>query len=210
MVYLEIKNSCITIKEMQEYTIIFIGKSGCGKGTQIKKLIELFNQRGEHSIEHLEAGQTLRDFINSGTYTSKLAQTNNTQGHLQPVFLAVWAWVNKMIETYSGQKVIILDGAPRKLGEAYVLDEMFDFYNRKNKYIIHIDISDTWANARLTERSRGDDTPEGIARRLDWFNTNSPEILDFFQKKNSYTILKINGEQDIEGVFQEICKGLNL
>lgn len=207
---MEIKNSCSTISDMQEYTIIFMGKSGCGKGTQITKLIELFNQKGEQSIEHLEAGQTLRDFINSGTYTSKLAQAGNAHGLLQPAFLAVWAWVNKMIETYTGQKVIILDGAPRKLEEAFVLDEMFDFYDRKNRYIVHIDIGDTWATDRLMERKRADDTSEGITRRLNWFNTNSPEILDFFQKKNSYTILNINGEQDIESVFQDICKGLHI
>lgn len=193
---------------MKEYTIIFIGKSGCGKGTQIQKLTEAFNQKGEYSIESLEAGKNLRDFISAQTYTSQLAQSNNAQGKLQPVFLAIWAWVNKMIETYTGQNIIFVDGAPRKLSEAIILDEMFDFYDRKNRFLVHIDVSDEWTRKRLLERGRGDDLEESITRRLNWFNTNSPDIISFFDNKEAYKVITINGEQDIESVHKEIITQL--
>lgn len=196
---------------MQEYTIIFIGKSGSGKGTQIKMLEELLNKQGESSIEHLESGQNLRDFINSETYTSKLAKSNNLQGKLQPAFLAVWAWVNKMLETFSGQKILIVDGAPRKLNEAYILDEMFDFYNRHNRYVIHINITDEWAKERVRERGRGDDLKdESVERRLEWFRNNSPDIITFFEKTGKYKVLTIHGEQGVEGVHKDIVSALDL
>lgn len=195
---------------MEEYTIIFIGKSGCGKGTQIEKVVDFFKSKGEDSIEQLEVGQNLREFINSKTYTSALAQVNNAQGKLQPAFLAIWAWVNKMIETYTGQKIIIVDGAPRQLGEAKILHEMFDFYSRKNRFIIHVDVSDQWTTQKLIERKRTDDNPEGIARRLNWFNENSPDILSFFRNEDKYTVVRINGEQDVEHVHQDIIKALGL
>jgi adenylate kinase len=195
---------------MNEYTIIFIGKSGCGKGTQIEKLTEFFRSKGESLIESLEAGKNLREFISDQTYTSKLAQANNVQGKLQPVFLAIWAWVNKMIETYTGQKILFVDGAPRKLSEAIILNEMFDFYDRKNRYLIHIDVSDEWTKERLHERGRGDDTDESIVRRLNWFNTNSPDIISFFKNQNTYQVITINGEQDIESVHKDILKNIEL
>lgn len=195
---------------MKDYTIIFIGKSGCGKGTQIQKLTDFLNAKGETSIEAIEAGQNLREFINAQTYTSKLAQANNTQGKLQPVFLAIWAWVNKMIETYTGQKIIFVDGAPRKLSEALILNEMFDFYNRQNRYLVHIDISDTWTRERLLERGRGDDLEESITERLNWFNTNSPDIISFFENHGMYKVITINGEQGMEDVHKDICAQLGL
>lgn len=196
---------------MQEYTIIFMGKSGCGKGTQIKKLVELLNQKGENSIELLEAGQDLRDFINSETYSSKLARSNNENGKLQPAFLAVWVWVNKMIQTYSGQKVLIFDGAPRQLNEAYILDEMFDFYNRQNRFIIHINVSDVWARDRLKERGRNDDIQkESVDRRLTWFKENAPDILSFFEQTGKYKVCTIHGEQDIDKVFKDIIGAINV
>lgn len=196
---------------MQEYTIIFIGKSGSGKGTQIKKLVELFNQKGEQSVELLEAGQDLRDFINSDTYSSKLAQSNNELGKLQPAFLAVWVWVNKMINTYTGQKIMIFDGAPRQLNEAYILDEMYDFYNRQNRFVIHLNISDVWAHERLRGRGRSDDvSEESVERRLSWFRENSPDILSFFEKTGKYKVCTIHGEQDIEKVFKDITDSLKI
>jgi adenylate kinase family enzyme len=195
---------------MQEYTIIFIGKSGCGKGTQIQKLNDLFKTRGEEAIEHLEVGQNLREFINSKSYTSALAQVNNAQGKLQPAFLAIWAWVNKMIETYTGQRIIMVDGAPRQLGEAKILHEMFDFYSRKNRFIIHLDVNDEWTTQKLLDRGRSDDNADGIARRLNWFNTNSPDIISFFRNEDKYTVVHINGEQDVQSVHQDIVKALGL
>lgn len=196
--------------QTDEYTIIFIGKSGCGKGTQIQKLGDFFKSNGEDSIEHLEVGQNLREFINSKTYTSALAQVNNAQGKLQPAFLAIWAWVNKMIETYTGQKIIFVDGAPRQLGEAKIVHEMFDFYSRKNRFIVHINVSDEWTMNKLLARGRIDDIKESIDRRLKWFNINSPEIISFFDNEKDYTVLVIDGEQDIEKVHQDILKGLGL
>ncbi len=200
-----------TITVMQEYTIIFIGKSGAGKGTQIKSLFEHLKQNGEESVTYLEAGQTLRDFIASDTYTSKLALSNNTSGKLQPAFLAVWAWVNRMITSYTGQKIVCVDGAPRKLNEAYILDEMFDFYNRKNRVVVYINVSDTWAKERLKGRARGDDTNEAsVETRLKWFAENSPEILAYFEKTQKYKIITIQGEQSVEMVQADINNALGL
>lgn len=196
---------------MQEYTIIFIGKSGAGKGTQIKNLSAYLESKNEKSVFYLEAGQNLRDFINSETYTSKFAQTNNQKGRLQPVFLAIWAWVDKMISGFSGQKILCVDGAPRKLNEAYIIDEMFDFYNRQNRIVIHLNVNDDWARDRLKERARNDDTnPESVESRLEWFGTNSKEILNFFEQSGKYKIFTIHGEQTIEQVHADILGAIQI
>jgi adenylate kinase family enzyme len=207
----EIKYNCSTITDMKEYTIVFIGKSGSGKGTQIKKLTDFLNSIGETSIEYVQSGQGLRNFIASDTYTSKLTQTINTQGKLYPTFVAIWSWVDGMIKNFSGEKILFVDGAPRKLNEALIMDEMFDFYERKNRYVINVEISDTWARERLKERGRGDDLKEeSVTERLGWFRDNSPEILAFFEKTGKYKMITIKGEQDIESVQRDIVTALEL
>jgi adenylate kinase family enzyme len=116
-----------------------------------------------------------------------------------------------MIKNFSGQKFLILDGAPRKLNEAIIMDEMFDFYERKNRYVVVIDVNDSCAIQRLQERKRKDDIKEDSVRtRLEWFHSNSPEILAFFEKTGKYKMITINGEQDIEQVQKEILVKLNL
>lgn len=196
---------------MQEYTILFIGKSGSGKGTQIDSLLQHFKAKGEADIMYLGAGQTLRDFVASGTYSSTLAKAGNLAGKLQPGFLAVWACANKMIQEFVGQKIVCVDGAPRKLNEAYIMDEMFDFYERNNRIVIHIQVSDTWARERLGERGRDDDLKsESVDNRLGWFNQNSTELLSFFEKSGKYKILTINGEQTAHQVCEDIFKSLQI
>jgi adenylate kinase family enzyme len=196
---------------MKEYTIIFIGKSGSGKGTQIKYLTEFLKSKGEDSIEYVQSGQGLRDFISGGSYTSQKTLEINAQGKLYPTFIAIWSWVDGMIKNFSGEKILIVDGAPRKLNEAIIMDEMFDFYNRKDRYVVEIDVSDDWSKQRLQERGRGDDVhDESVATRLGWFRENSPEILSYFEKTEKYKIVKINGEQSIEDVQKEIISALQI
>lgn len=208
---MEIKNNCSTIKYMKEHTVIFIGKSGCGKGTQLQKIHDELESRGETSIVYLESGKNLREFIDSDTYTSKLAKEINLKGELQPGFLAVWSWVNKMLTNFVGQKFFFVDGVPRKLNEAYILDEMLDFYDRKNRFVINIDVSDKWAKERLLERKRGDDIhEESVDKRLSWFKSNSPEIISFFEKTGKYKVIKINGEQEPDMVYKDITSEIKL
>jgi adenylate kinase family enzyme len=196
---------------MQEYTIIFIGKSGAGKGTQISRLFDYLKEKGETNISYLEAGQSLRDFIASDTYTSKLAKAGNQGGKLQPGFLAVWAWANKMIRDFTGQKIVCVDGAPRKLNEAYILDEMFDFYNRENRIVMHLNVTDEWARERLKDRGREDDLrSESVDSRLEWFAQNSKEILAYFEQTGKYKIITIHGEQQIDQVHADIVNALQI
>jgi adenylate kinase family enzyme len=196
---------------MKDYTIIFIGKSGSGKGTQIKYLTEFLNAKGEQSIEYVQSGQGLRDFITGDTYTSQKTQELNAQGKLYPTFIAIWSWVDGMIKNFKGENVLIVDGAPRKLNEALIMDEMFDFYKRENRYVINLEVSDEWTIQRLHERGRTDDlTEESIQTRLGWFHTNSPEILSFFEKTGKYKMITINGEQSIEDVQKDIITALEL
>ena len=75
-----------------------------------------------------------------------------------------------------------------------------------------IDISDEEAVARLLKRAeiegRADDTEEGIRKRLGWYKDEVEPVIEFFEKKGS--VVKINGEQSVEDVYNEIIQRLKL
>jgi adenylate kinase family enzyme len=69
-------------------TIIFVGISGCGKGTQADLVEKVFKDRGE-KVTHIELGSEFRDFLSMTTDTANRAQSISKKGGLQPEFLAI-------------------------------------------------------------------------------------------------------------------------
>jgi adenylate kinase len=190
-------------------TFIIIGRSGSGKGTQANLLQEYIKkQDSKTEILYAESGDEFREFLKSDNYASRLAKEINTKGLLQPAFLAIWIWSSYLVKNLNNKKHLILDGTPRKLNEAYVLDEAFSFYKRGNVNALYINVSAGWATERLQDRHRADDTNEGIKKRLDWFDTETMEAIDFYKNNPNYNFLEINGEQSIEDVHNEIVSKL--
>ena len=68
--------------------LIFIGNSGCGKGTQASLIEKKFKEK-EEKVIHIELGSEFRDFLSMTTCTAKNAQKISENGELQPEFLAI-------------------------------------------------------------------------------------------------------------------------
>ena len=190
---------------MELKTFILIGRSGSGKGTQAKLLMESLRLRDSATpVTYLEAGQKFRDLIADDTYTSKLAGEIMKKGGLQPAFLAIHNWSHLFIETITGNEHLIIDGSPRKLNEARILAEAFKFYNRPKPIVIHIAVSRDWSKDKLLARKRADDTAADIEERLNWYETDVAPAVEYFRDSGSLRVVDINGEQTIEDVQKEI------
>jgi len=199
---------------MDNLTNIFIGRSGCGKGTQIEKiadfLVENSNQ-DRSNIFHLEAGNRFRDFIKEENYSSHIANDISEDGGLQPEFLSIWAWGGELIRNLKEDQHLFIDGTPRRLIEAKVLESVFDFYNRPKVNIVYINVSRKWAIDRMKNRGRSDDLEDSdIKNRLDWFDNDVVPVLDYYRSHKQHNFIEINGEQDIEKVNQDIVSALDL
>ena len=184
---------------------IFIGRSGCGKGTQS----ELFKKKiedGRRKILHVETGAFFREFIKKNQYTEVLAKKIVESGGLMPEAMAINMWVSYLVDNFTGKEDLIFDGAPRKLLEAELLDGVLKFYNIKNYKVIYINVSHDWSKARLLERGRKDDTEDGIEKRLEWFDKDVVPSVDFFRSNKNCEFIDVNGEQTIEQVHKELIK----
>ncbi len=194
---------------MPPQTYIFFGKSGSGKGTQAELLMEyLKTHGGDRKVLYVETGKRFREFMDKGSHSAKLTKDIMKTGGLLPVFLPVWIWTDYLINNFTGEEHLVLDGLCRRPAEAPVLDSAIKFYKREKPMVVYINTSNEWAYDRLKGRGRGDDTDEYIKSRLSWFDWNVLPALSFFHNNPDYTFLEINGEQNVEEVHTEIISKL--
>jgi adenylate kinase len=190
-------------------TIILMGKSGAGKGTQASLLADsLHKESPEYQVLKLETGQNFRNFISGPSHSASTAKSLMESGILQPAFLAIWNWSSALIDQFSGTEHLILDGIARTLIEAEALDTALKFYKRPNACIVHINITDEEATRRLLERGRADDTESDIKSRLEWFKRDVVPAVDYFRAGGVYKFIEVDGEQEVEAVHQDIIKQL--
>jgi adenylate kinase family enzyme len=190
---------------MTPQTFIFIGRSGCGKGTQSQLIQEYLKKNDpEHEILYIQSGAEFREFIKGDSITQKLSKKIYDTGEFQPEFLAIHMWTNILINKYKGNEHMIMDGMPRKYHEAGVLDSIWNFYSIQKPHVIYMDISKEESKKRLLARKRFDDIEAEIDNRLAWFEAEVIPTLDFFKNNPDYDYQVVNGEQDVNKVFADI------
>lgn len=211
--------------------IILLGKSGCGKGTQAELL------RKKFGLDYIGSGDLLRARGKKKDFTGKKITEVIVKGGLIPTPAILKLWLDKVEELKNKKnlKGFVMDGNPRKILEAYLIDEALEWYGwDKNVKIILVDISDKEAIWRLTKRricreckeiipfvgnfktvkkcpkcggeldQRADDTVGSAKKRLAWFKKDVWPIVNYYRKNSR--LIKINGEQPIEKVFEDILK----
>lgn len=191
-------------------TFIFIGRSGCGKGTQAKLLMDIFKKKDpKREIFYMETGARFREFIQGKKYSNTLSNEIYKNGVLQPEFLSIWMWSNIFLSDLKGGEHIFVDGTPRKLHEAEVLDSALKFYGREKPVVVYMNVGRTWSEERLKARQRQDDKGDGIKKRLDWFDAEVMPTVEYYKKNPEYEFLDINGERTIEEIHKDIISRLN-
>ena len=196
---------------MNLQSFIFIGRSGCGKGTQIEMLMKLLKEKDpEHEILYIYTGQEFRNFIQGSSITQKLSKAIYDVGGLMPEFLTVHMWVKPLVENYKGNQHIFFDGTPRKFHEAGVLHSMFNFYKLGKPWVVNIGISAEEAVRRLLQRKRQDDNEADVRKRLGWYETDVAPTIEFYRDNPNYNFLYIDGERPQEEVHLDIAKKMGL
>lgn len=189
------------------HTVIFIGRSGCGKGTQA----DLFKNRiarldpDKRQILYVETGEHFRKFIRGEGFSFTLSRQINENGERQPDFLACWVWAGVLIEELLPDLHLIFDGAPRSLPEAEIITSALKFYKRQKPVVIYLNVSRKWSEDRMLSRGRTDDRSiSKVNKRLNWFDEDTLPAIEYFRTNKLYRFIEVNGEQPIEKVHTDI------
>lgn len=196
---------------MKKDTIIFIGRSGSGKGTQITLLKDYLESTfAGTDILHFESGAHFRSFIKDKGYTSERMRDIIAHGKLAPDFITEWLLVDDFVQNLTEEKLLILDGFPRTMNQAKTLDSAMDYYQRTNIKVIHVDVSEEEVRQRMLDRGRADDKElDVINRRISWYNENVLPVLEYFRSELQYDVIDINGEMSVQDVHCNILQKLN-
>ncbi len=196
-----------TLNKSKQF-FIFIGRSGCGKGTQAELLKEYLNSNGYDDVLHVTTGGTFREMMQRREYIPTLSKEIDGRGGLMPEFLAVWNWSNIFVDKLQKETSVILDGAPRRIHEANILGAAINYLEYVNPIVVHIDVSESWAKDRLLARGRADDTEKAIQSRMDWFRLDVQPVLEYYKTSGDYKYIEISGEDSIENIHRALMEKL--
>lgn len=194
--------------------ILFLGKPGSGKGTITKRL-------EKDGFLHLSTGDLLRAERDRGTELGKEIGQLIDGGNFVPDAM-IFDLVDQYLEENKG-KNIVFDGFPRNLAQAQkCIDKSIIF-----EKVVVLEVPDELIKDRIVNRrvhlasgrvyntktlppkvegldditgepliQRDDDKEEVIGKRLDIYKNVTEPIAQFLEAKN-YSILKIDGTQEI-------------
>ena len=115
--------------------IIMLGAPGAGKGTQAKMIAE------KYSVPHVSTGDIFRANIKNGTALGKEAKKYMDQGLLVPDELTVKILLDRVAQD-DCKNGYVLDGFPRTIPQAQVLDKALSELDDAIDYAINVDVPD--------------------------------------------------------------------
>lgn len=197
---------------MQPYTIIFVGPQGSGKGTQIDLLTKVLEKMDpEREVVDIQTGRRFRALAakREGFTERTLAETVEA-GVLQPLFLSVVLWGDAFHHHVDPDCHLLIDGFPRTVEEARVLESALAFYRREPLTIVNLETPEDVVRDRMVKRARPDDTTDSIEARLRWYREETLPVLAYYRERPHTTIIECDGTQTIEGVQHQIQKSMGL
>jgi adenylate kinase len=218
---------------MNDPIIILLGPPGAGKGTQARLLQEKLD------LDYFGSGEILRKRKLIDDFTGRKIQKKMDDGELlaSPIMIDIWINTFEEIKKNNSFRGIIMDGSPRRLHEAQMLEQALDWYEwNDNKKAIFVNLSEQDATDRLTKRRVCTKCKKNIPyvgeykiieacdvcggeliKRADdeasdiveRFKWYASDVLPTvdFYRKQG-TLIEVNGDQSIEDVHKEIMEKL--
>lgn len=197
---------------MEQLSLIFIGPQGSGKGTQILRVREALRRADpERRIVDIQTGRRFRALAakQEGYTEQEVLRTLDT-GILQPLFLSVVLWGDAFLNHVDPDCHLLVDGFPRTVDEAKVLESALRFYHREQLTIINLNTPEEVVRKRMEERARPDDTPESIEARLAWYREETIPVLEYYRVRTGTNVIDIDGTRSIDEVYEDICTQLKI
>lgn len=179
--------------------LIILGGPGAGKGTQASQLCQFL------SIPHISTGTILREAIAAHSDLGKQVQSYVAQGEFVPDKIMI-ELIRQRLQQPDSQQGWLLDGYPLTAFQAEELDFLLDSLEQRIDWAIWLEVPNAVLVERSLERSRSDDQPDVVHRRLELIQERTVPILDYYGYRKR--LLKIDGNQSMEQVQQAIRQAL--
>jgi adenylate kinase len=204
---------------------VFLGAPGSGKGTQAKRLSE------KQGFQHLSTGDMLRSAIQAGNDLGKRAKVFIEKGELVPDDVMIGLIESKLASLPVSSRVI-LDGFPRTGPQSAALDlKPSTSVDLAVYFIVPRDILiGRLTGRRICEKcgesfhvifmppkadgicdkcggkliQRPDDAESVVVRRLEVFNQQNQQLLDYYRTRNR--LREVNADSPVDNVQRELAQ----
>lgn len=185
------------------FNIVLLGPPGCGKGTQ-SELIEK-----KYGFSHISTGQLFRQEIAEGTHNGLKAKAIIESGKLCPDTITLDMLCN-YINQLNNSKGLILDGVPRTITQAEMLEGIHYDKTLKINLVIYFKVAEEESIRRILLRGqssgRADDNHDTVQKRLHEYYKLTKPLAEYYYHRNKFEI--IDGMRSINDVFQDVVKAI--
>lgn len=192
-------------------TIIFVGRSGSGKGTQIDLLKQFITEKKGQQIKSIVMGDIFRGFFSEEGYIQEVAKDLSVrQGKFQPDFLTDALFVSNVIKNADKDSVMFFDGYPRNTHQLGLIKELLEYLGRKDPLFINLEVARQNVKERMLLRGRGDDHEDAIENRLDEYDKFVSPMIENAKADDYFKYIEINGEGSVQDIHNNIIETLGL
>jgi adenylate kinase len=180
--------------------VVLLGAPGSGKGTQAEFIAQ------HYSIVHISTGDLLRTEVAAGSALGIQAKKIMETGGLAPDDIML-GMIEERLGKGDAQNGFLLDGFPRTLAQAEVLDKLLTKLDQPIDVVVFLDVDYREIMQRLLARRRADDNEETIRRRLEVYESQTAPLIDYYKTKGN--LRSVQGVGEIDEIAQRIAKQLD-
>lgn len=189
------------MEHMSKYqSIVFMGKSASGKGTQSSVVHEQFG-----GVIYSN-GNKIRETATLPTVFGMKMKEIYEGGYLMPEWIATY-WMTHALVHEHAEELIVFEAVAKKPNEAKLFHEIHTWIGRP--YIVfNLEISDEVVHARSASRARDVvDGPKSVEKRLDEYRTYTNDSIEFFRSVG--TLVDIDGTASVDAIKVQIFNHLS-